>query len=446
MNFLDLNFLLFSAVVAGIAWFVRDSVRLRDVWLLFAGFVFLSSWNWQSCMVAILNAGAVFTVGKRIVGSDGARRRWYLVLGIGMEVVLLFLARRLMVDSADGEYRAQFLSGVFLVGLSFLTLQNVAYLTQLYRREAPSASSFFNFLLFSIYFPKILVGPLEDYSSFNARLVGPRSWNMWEALYLITLGFFKNLVISNRILVFYREMIAGYSTPEKPMLAIWAAIVMTSMTMYCDFSALSDIGRGVSRLLGIELARNFNQPYLASSPFDYWGRWHITMSEWMRRHIYFPVMLKYKNVFLALSVTMLAVALWHGTSPWLFWWAGAWILFQYGYMYIREHYGWSASGWRKILAVLFTFHMSGLIGLYTVHRLFFEPQFPDFSSMADHHSVKTLSENFQVWIFILIMIGFESYERRQVGRGFYVVAAILLAWLTARFMSGTSYLFYYIRI
>lgn len=272
-----------------------------------------------------------------------------LGLGIALQVALLVLARHLTMDTADGHYSAQLRSVTFLIGVSFFTLQNIAYLTQLVDREITSASSFLDFLLFSIYFPKVLVGPIESYHAFSTKLAGPRGRNLWEALYLIALGFFKSLVISNRILDLYGQMIRGYSTPEKPIIAIWAAMVMTSIIMYCDFSALSDVGRGVSRLLGIDLVRNFNQPYFASNPFDYWSRWHITMSEWMRRHIYFPVLLRFKNVLVALSVTMFAVALWHGTSPWLFLWAFAWVLFQYGYVYTR---GYSLGGigvrWRKL--------------------------------------------------------------------------------------------------
>ena len=134
---------------------------------------------------------------------------------------------------------------------------------------------------------------------------------------------------------FYQQMRESY--PEgTPMFVYWTIAVLGYVTLYVDFSAYMNIGQGVSLLFGIELEENFNRPYMSASPVEYWKRWHMTLSNWVKEYIYYPVLLKFKNINLAIFVSFMLVGAWHGFKKELFFWVLSWCLYQAIYIYLKD--------------------------------------------------------------------------------------------------------------
>jgi alginate O-acetyltransferase complex protein AlgI len=210
------------------------------------------------------------------------------------------------------------LVNVFLpLGISFFVFEFVHYLVDVYKGSKP-INSFMEFAAFASFFPSQIAGPIKRYQDFNDRLRAPEAWSsnlFYEGMALIMQGMFKKVAIADPIgAVVFRPFMAmqPMSSPD----AIIAAIGFV-IQVYCDFSGYTDIGRGSALLLGIRLPENFNLPYLAHDLADFWRRWHMSLSYWLRDYVYIPCggsrggkLINARNLF----ITMVACGLWHGAS------------------------------------------------------------------------------------------------------------------------------------
>ena len=456
MDYFEVNFYALVLLVAIGNFALARTIELRRLWLVAGSLIFLASWNWQSAVVAALNSILVFWFARFFRSEN--RLKLKLAIGVSSQVAFLILIRILVPANVDAGYTAKFISFTYFIGSSYIVLQHISYFMDVYHKLIPVEDSPTRFLLYSLYFPKVLVGPIEDYSTFLSRVETSKlEVPVVRAVFWIALGAFKGLVVANRALEFYSVASAGYDVASKPFLFFWTTAIMTTVTIYCDFSALVDIGRGVSLLFGIELTPNFNQPYFATSPIDYWRRWHISLGNWMRKYVFFPVLLSTKrsrfgahgSTYVAIVVTMLAVAAWHGFYREIFFWAIAWAFLQGVQAFLISHLGHRfkfESLPARIFAGLMTLHASALIGLYTFHLLFFKREIPGFSTFTDEHTNRSIGEYRLLGLFILLMVVIETYEKKKASNQFYFVMALLLSLLVAMYMTGSSYLFYYMRL
>lgn len=202
------------------------------------------------------------------------------------------------------------------VGISFYMLQAIAWMVESYRGNVAAPGGLCNYTLYLSFFPKLTAGPIaraEDFLPQLARRPPVDSAALWEALTRIVFGLFKKLAIADNLGAAVDPVFADlHASPSRILLATYGFAVQ----IYCDFSGYSDIALGTARLFGYRLPENFNWPYLARNPADFWRRWHISLSTWLRDYVYFSLPgLRAKSKipsYVNLSITMVACGLWHG--------------------------------------------------------------------------------------------------------------------------------------
>ena len=215
--------------------------------------------------------------------------------------------------------------GILLpVGISFYTFQTMSYAIDIYRREMKPTHSFFNFLLFVSFFPQLVAGPIERAVVLLPQLERRRTfdWNKFQSgIYLIGWGLFKKVFIADNLTRIADPVYAVGATVIGPQVLF--ATYAFAFQIYSDFSAYSDIARGTSRLMGVELMVNFKIPYIATNPRDFWRRWHISLSTWLRDYLYISLggnrgggLFVYRN----LMITMVLGGLWHGARMNFIYW------------------------------------------------------------------------------------------------------------------------------
>jgi len=203
------------------------------------------------------------------------------------------------------------------LGISFFIFEFVHYLVDVYRGDKP-LTSFMEFAAFASFFPSQIAGPIKRYKDFTDRLRQPEPMTaalFTEGTTLIVQGLFKKVAIADPIGVIVNGPFASTTMLSGP--DAWIASIGFVIQVYCDFSGYTDIGRGSALWLGIRLPENFNLPYLATDLSDFWRRWHISLSSWLRDYIYIPLGGSRKSVFMAwrnLFITMVACGIWHGAS------------------------------------------------------------------------------------------------------------------------------------
>ena len=207
---------------------------------------------------------------------------------------------------------------VLPVGISFYTFQSLSYTIDVYRRRVVPTSRFWDFALFVAYFPPMVAGPIERGRHLLPQLTRPRRIRLGQSMdgiVLILLGLFKKVAIADGVAPAVDAVFNSSGAVSQSDVAL--AVILFAIQIFCDFSGYSDIARGVSKLLGIELILNFNLPYFSKNPSEFWRRWHISLSSWLRDYLYIPLggnkqggARTYFNLF----VTMLLGGLWHGAA------------------------------------------------------------------------------------------------------------------------------------
>jgi D-alanyl-lipoteichoic acid acyltransferase DltB (MBOAT superfamily) len=212
---------------------------------------------------------------------------------------------------------------VLPVGISFYTFQAISYVVDVYRGELKPRHDIFVFTLFKMFFPQLTAGPIERGHQLLDQIEKSRvitSAGIVEGIALVIWGYFKKLVIADNLSPIVAKVFA-LKDPNFPLL--WAGVFAFGIQIYADFSAYTDIARGVSRLLGFTLVRNFNHPYFATSPIDFWHRWHISLSNWFRDYVYIPLGGSRRSLprsILNLFISFGLSGLWHGANwNFIFW-------------------------------------------------------------------------------------------------------------------------------
>ncbi len=281
---------------------------------------------------------------------------------------ILVSALPLLVMKADG-LAAMYLHHpfrlVYPVGISFYTMQMIAYLADIFRGKTEGERDPLRYLLFISWFPQLLQGPIPRYEQLADQLYEGHDYedrSFMKGIQLIMWGFFLKLMIADKAGVFVDYVFAGYRAWQG--LPVWIAAVLYSVQIYTDFLACTTLSRGVSRLFGIELANNFDHPYISSSIREFWRRWHISLSSWLRDYVYIPLGGNRQGQirkFINLMIVFLVSGLWHGSGLTFLAWGILHAFFQiFGELtkekrdLLAKRSGISARG-RKALARVITF-------------------------------------------------------------------------------------------
>lgn len=327
MLFCTQVFLYFFLGVFVVYWSVPWQ-RVR-VWLLLAAsYYFYASWNPMLASLIFLTTTVDYAVGRLLdVAGSRTRRRVLLGVSIAGNIGLLFYFKyaNFFLDSlAAGLHAAGMsasfpvLSVILPVGISFYTFEAISYTVDVYRRRMPAEKNLANFLLFILFFPHLVAGPIVRASDFLPQVRRPKRWN-WVRIAvggrLILLGLFKKMAIADRMALLVDPVFADPSAYETGVL--WMAAVAFAIQVYCDFSGYSDLALGTAHLLGYRLAVNFRLPFAAANMTEFWQRWHISLSSWVRDYIFIPLggsrgtrLRTSGNILVAMTI----VGVWHGAS------------------------------------------------------------------------------------------------------------------------------------
>ncbi len=325
MLFISWQFIGFLVVVLACLR-VMPTRTSRQGLLLVASAVFYGSHTPWHLLILAAPSLIDFACALRIEDSNDAltRRRW-LILSLVSNLGLLayFKYADFFADSIGALFGVSTVPlGLALpLGISFFTFKTLSYTIDVYRREIPACRSMWRYAMFVSYFPELVAGPIVRASVFlpqMSRALTPSLERATVGLQLILLGVTKKLFVADRLATLVNPV---FATPEAySQFTVASAIVAYSLQIYCDFSGYSDIAIGVSRIIGFDLPENFNMPYLATSITEFWRRWHITLSQWLRDYLYIPLGGNRKGarrMYINLMLTMLLGGLWHGAA-WTF--------------------------------------------------------------------------------------------------------------------------------
>jgi len=326
MSFVSTAFLLFLAIV-WLVYVAVGSVRWQNLALLVASYVFYGWWDPRFLGLIFLSSVLDFFLSRWAHPGSGrgadARRRAVLASAsanlaiLGLFKYHDFFAGSLM-DAARGfglQLDLPLLEVVLPVGISFYTFQTLGYTIDAYRGDVEPPRRFVDFMLYVSFFPQLVAGPIERGSAFMPQVETPRTMT-WEKLssggQLMLVGFAKKMVVADNLAAVVNQV---YGAPAPSGGAVALATWAFAFQIYCDFSGYTDIARGTARLFGFELRQNFHLPYFATSPADFWRRWHISLSTWLRDYLYVPLggnRRGPRRTLVNLVLTMLLGGLWHG--------------------------------------------------------------------------------------------------------------------------------------
>ncbi|MEE9414633.1 MAG: MBOAT family protein [Acidimicrobiales bacterium] len=303
--------------------------RNQNIVLLVASYIFYGWWDWRFLSLLAISTIVDFTIGNALHRSDvDATRRRLVQISVAVNLGLLgvFKYFNFFIDSAGdiveafgGSANASSLRLILPVGISFYTFQTMSYSFDIYRRRLEPAERLVDFATYVAFFPQLVAGPIERAHRLLPQIVATRDRpgldQVQSGLTLIAFGLVKKIAIADMVSPIADRAFSGAETASGSMMVV--GIIAFSLQIYGDFSGYTDIARGTSRLLNIELMRNFEQPYLSRNITEFWRRWHISLSTWLRDYLYIPLggnrrgtVITYRN----LMITMLLGGLWHGAG------------------------------------------------------------------------------------------------------------------------------------
>lgn len=336
MQFTEVAFAVFMTVVFALYWLVlRRWVRAQNMLLLAASYLFYGWWDWRFLGLIMLTTATTFATALVARGRYGKLVTMAnIVLNLGILVAFKYLnffsdnLRRLF--ELVGWNLDWFTVDVLLpVGISFYTFQAIAYSVDVYKARVHPCRDLLAFATFIAYFPQLVAGPIERASQLLPQIERPREWDAAYAtsgLRMILFGVLKKVCVAD-MLAIYADRLYN-SDLFNPVVAVAAGVVF-SIEIYCDFSAYSEIARGVSRLLGIELMANFRFPYFSRNIIEFWRRWHISLMWWFRDYVYIPLGGSRKGTvrtMFNIVVVFILSGLWHGAAWNFIAWGTYWAL------------------------------------------------------------------------------------------------------------------------
>ncbi len=314
--------------------------RWRLPWLLLGSMAFLATWSWQFILALLVITAVNYGLGIGIAKRREPRLLWAGIL-FNVAVLLFFKYNRFYAPALTAflarlgiETSSGAIGLLMPVGLSFLTVQFIAYLVDVFYGRTPPEKDIVAFALYAYYFPKLLSGPIERAGDFFGRLRNPvplSGERLTRGLALILVGLARKALLADSLTALLpADLFERPALYPGPSLAVW--LLAYAFALYNDFAGYTSIVRGVSGLLGIDLNLNFRVPYFSRTFTEFWTRWHISLSNWLRDYIFFPTsrfLLKRFprrshpiHIFLPPLLTMLVSGLWHGLSWNMLLWGG----------------------------------------------------------------------------------------------------------------------------
>ena len=296
MLFNSFQFAYFFLILFPIYWLLPH--RPQNLLLLAASYYFYSCWNWHFTSLLLISTVMDYFCGLAVDREQEPRRR-KIVVALSMALNLGFLGYfkycnffaesfQAMARPVGWHVSMTHLEIALPIGISFYTFQSMSYVIDVYRKEIPPTKNFFDFAAFVSFFPHLVAGPIMRPTTLLPQIQQKRKFNLiqfYDGCYLIFWGLTKKVVVADNLAPIVDDLFNRYQTIDGGLALV--AIFAFAWQIYCDFSGYTDAARGISKCLGFELALNFNLPYFATSPQDFWRRWHISLSKWLQDYLYF---------------------------------------------------------------------------------------------------------------------------------------------------------------
>ena len=321
MSFASLRYFVFLAAVLVLLRLVRGSERQKVV-LAVASCLFYAAWDYRYLALLLLVSGIDYACGAWIASSSDARvRRFWLAVSIVSNLGILgyFKYYGFMAGNLRGlGFDIPFKDILLPAGISFYTFKSMSYTIDVYWRHITATRHWRDYVTFVTFFPELIAGPIVRASAFlpqMSREIGPTSVRLRDGLSLFLIGLTKKVLVADHLAPVADQVFANpaiFST-----MSVWAGVLAYSFQIYCDFSGYSDMAIGTAKMIGYDLPENFNMPYLSASVAEFWRRWHMTLSAWLRDYLYIPLGGNRRGGGRAqvnLFITMLLGGLWHGAS------------------------------------------------------------------------------------------------------------------------------------
>jgi alginate O-acetyltransferase complex protein AlgI len=328
MLFPTFDFLLFFLVVAAALALLDRRFAAKKAMLIAASYFFYAQWDWRFCFLLAASTAISCFAGLLIGGSHNPQtRRLVLTVGVALHLTILGIFKYLdfLVSSANQlahllglQHELPFIEILLPVGISFFTFHGISYLTDVYRGDVAVCRAPLDMALYMSFFPQLVAGPIVRAAYFLPQLARPENQPIpiAAALLLILGGMVKKVIVANYLATGLVDPVfadpASYGGPDL-LLATYAYAVQ----IYCDFSAYTDMAIAIAALCGFRFPRNFNQPYRAQRLREFWQRWHISLSTWLRDYLYKPLGGNRRgrlNTYRNLMITMLLGGIWHGAA------------------------------------------------------------------------------------------------------------------------------------
>jgi len=360
MLFNSWGYLLFLAVFVGLHWVTSRSLRMAV--LAVGSILFYGMWRWEFCFLMVFSACVDYVAAQKVASSEkeGPRKAWLLTSLVTNLGLLLFFKYtyfvhdniRFVASAAGWEMTPLADMGIRIIlplGISFYTFQTISYTIDVYRRVIEPTRDFLAFLTYVTFWPQLIAGPVLRAGEVLPQLEQarkPKLEDLTNGCFLILIGTLKKVLIADNIAPFvdgiFAQDVATFTAFD-----VWVAAFLFGFQIYCDFSGYSDVAIGSARILGIHFPDNFNWPYMAKSPRDFWKRWHISLSAWIRDYLYLPLTGREfrtrstdgiavatesggSQATRALFLTWFIMGLWHGAG----WTFALWGVYHAGLVYM----------------------------------------------------------------------------------------------------------------
>jgi len=401
MIFTSKTFIVFFILVYILYWLLKKK-KSQNILLLIGSYIFYG-WihPWFCILIAISTVVDYYTGLKIYTHSDRKKRYLFISLFTNLGMLFFFKYFNFFVENVyqilvtvglDISYPAL---KIFLpVGISFYTFQTLSYTIDIYKGKLKPTDNFIDFAVFVSFFPQLVAGPIERAKRFLPQIEKERRFSIKlieSALPLLIRGFFKKIVIADNIAIYVDQV---YLLEKPSVFVLFAATLAFSLQILADFSAYTDIARGLAKLLGFDLIKNFNKPYFATSPADFWKRWHISFSTWIRDYLYIPLggsrVNSEKKYFMVLLITFGLSGLWHGAA----WNFILWGVYHAIIFYIYYKFG-ITKNWKPATKLSYFYHWGIMFFLTLIGWMIFRAHsvawlfaaFKDFSSGFSNHDI-----------------------------------------------------------
>ncbi|MFT6633847.1 MAG: D-alanyl-lipoteichoic acid acyltransferase DltB (MBOAT superfamily) [Bacteriovoracaceae bacterium] len=441
MDLTTTKFLFFFTITFILYWALPS--KSRKYLLTGASLLFILSWGIEGLLIfgvsVVIDFICAIQIGKYKKGN--CKRKLYLYFAIFSNLLLWGSYKWL------GLYEGKNL--LIPIGLSYYSFQSLGYTISVYWNRFEPTKNFTDFILFNAFFPQLSAGPIERAENILPQISSLKNFDysmLKKGLFLLGLGYFKKLVVADRLIFYYLE----YSNHPHDFYGLEYLFLMYAgfILLYFDVSGYADIARGLGACFGIKIANNFDRPYMAQNPTDIWNRWHISVTTWMRDYIYFPIMMKTRNIPLSLFAVYIFFGFWHAINIGFIYLGLYWGLLHIIYEALRRR-SWIPKFNPWLNRILF-FNSLVLGGVFIAPISVIDniSTLPNVLNIMDNLDLyKLLNTDYLIIVLgTILVLAFEKYEKKILGLGGSFTWGYLLIILTIVFRYKESHLFFYFRM